>query len=190
MKRKILTIVVLFIIAVVFLCSAGADQQFRDYHPLEAKLVMIGPGAKAIAPSKQGTKVEELLSKAWKDFDRCHWSQAKDAFLSALDADPRNQLAGEGLAISVYRSGDYKGAFKLANDLKASIPSVQELVSEIVVAEVQSMIRAGDFAAASEFLKNFPSSDSGYGRAHELLGGAHELSKQLKAEGMGYPVIR
>ena len=190
MKRKIFTILVLFIIAVVFLGSAGADQQFRNYQPIEAKLVMIGPGTKAVAPTKQMTEVEALLSRAWKNFDRCNWSEAKNAFLGALDVDPKNQLAGEGLAISVYRSGDHEGAFKLANELKASIPSVQGLVSEIVVAEVQSMIRAGDFAAASEFLKNFPSSDSGYGRAHELLGGAFELSKHLKPEGIGYPVIR
>jgi hypothetical protein len=190
MKKKLFTIVVLFIVALIFICSANAGQQLRSYHPLEAKLITIGPVVKAIAPLKQGEKVEGLLSKAWKEFDRRNWAEAKDSFLAALNADPRNQLAGEGLAISVYRSGDYKGAFKVASELKASIPSAQELVSEIVVADVQSMIRAGDFLAASEFLNNFPSLDSGYGRAHELFGGAYGLSKRLKVEGMGYPVLR
>ena len=45
------------------------------------------------------------------------------------------------------------------------------------------MIRNGEFAAASELLGNFPSVDSEYGKAHELLGGAYAIARALKAAG-------
>ena len=183
MKRKLFTIVLLFIVAVISLCKANAGQQVRTFRPLEAKQVAIAPGANAVAVTKRGTEVEGALSEAWKQFDARQWEAAKEGFLTVLGQDPRNRLAAEGLAMSVYRSGDYKGAFDLAKELKPVVPSVQEQVSETVVADVQYMISKGEFAAASEFLGNFPSVDSEYGRAHELLGGAYAISRALKADG-------
>ena len=183
MKRNFFTPFLLFIVAVISLCKADAGQQVRTFRPLEIKQVAIAPGSNAVAVTKCGSEVERAISEAWKHFDARQWEAAREGFLFVLGQVPRNRLAAEGLAMSLYRSGDYKGAFELAKQLKRMVPSVQELVSETVVADVHYMIRNGEFAAASELLGNFPSVDSEYGKAHELLGGAYAIARALKAAG-------
>lgn len=183
MKYKFFAPVLLFIVAVISLCKADAGQHVRSFRPLEIKQVVIAPGWNAVDVTKRGSEVERALSEAWKQFDAHQWAAAREGFLTVLGQVPRNRLAAEGLAMSLYRSGDYKGAYEFAKQLKRRVPSVQELVSETVVADVQYMISNGEFAAASGLLGNFPSMDSEYGRAHELLRGAYAISRALEAAG-------
>tara|TARA_R110000850_G_scaffold102678_2_gene212159 strand:+ start:286 stop:894 length:609 start_codon:yes stop_codon:yes gene_type:complete len=180
MKPTVFTaIALLSILAAAATGQANADQRAREFRPLEAKKVAIRPAAQLTTTTGVARDAETLLSKAWEQFDARQWDEASEAFLSVLGKDPKNRLAAEGLAMSVYRSGDYTGAFELARELKPVMPSVQELVSETVLADVQFMVSKGAIETAQEFMANFPSSDSEYGRAHDLLGGAQSIAAAL-----------
>ena len=143
----------------------SADQRTREYRPLDADKVEIRPAARVNGIMQSSRDADKFLSAAWVQFDNRQWADATESFISALEKDPKSRLAAEGLAMSVYRSGDYSSAFKLGLELKKVIPSVQELLSETVVADVQYMISKGEFDAAREFLNHFPSTDSQYGQA-------------------------
>ncbi|MEM9283963.1 MAG: hypothetical protein AAGA96_19250, partial [Verrucomicrobiota bacterium] len=161
----------------------GDEKKTREFRPLEAKQISILPQVRVDRVSGSESESQRLLGEAWKQFDSRQWSQATDLFLTALEKDPRNQLAAEGLAMSVYRSGDYGSSFKLGKELKPLMPSVQELISETVVADVQYMISKGELDAAKEFMSFFPSTDAQYGRAHELLTGARIIARSLGPDG-------
>lgn len=170
----------------LFLLSGGAVsiadesvQKSREYRPLMAKKVAMQLAARAADVSD----IDSMRSKAWAHFDSREWSDALESFLAVLEKDPGSESAAEGLAMSLYRSGDYASAYRLGRELSEVMPAVSSLVAESVMADVRYMVMQGEYAPAREFLSHFPSNDSLYSGAHSLVADADTITAALGEEG-------
>lgn len=170
----------LFLLASVAVASADDRRSLREYRPLEARRIAVSLAGKAEAVPGREKSAAEFRSLAWRHFDKREWGKATDAFLSALERSPRNVEAAEGLAMSVYHSGDYASAFRLGEELARPMPSVRRIVSETVLADVRSLVAKEDFAGAGELLAFFPASDGVYAEARELAVHADTLVTALR----------
>ena len=170
--------------AFVSLSSAEeSTQRTKQYRPLEATSVSIETGANASLISQQRSAVADGLRKAWSHFDLREWDQAHNAFYSVLEIDSENVTAAEGLAMSLYRAGDYSSAFRLGEELEEAMPSVIRVVGETLLADVRYMIRRGEFEAANEFLAYFPRTATGVDEARQLVADANTITKAVGPEG-------
>ena len=150
----------------------------REFRPLMAKKVAVELASRAAHVAD----VDTVRSQAWAHFDSREWESAIDKFLTVLEKDPASKSAAEGLAMSLYRSGDYKSAYRLGAELSEVMPEIRMVVSESVTADVRYMVKEGDMMAAKEFLAHFPASDNFYTKAHGLLADANSISAGLGSE--------
>lgn len=172
--------------AFVLVISAAAEdttQRTLQFQPLEAKKISIRTAARVDSAIKRTVSAGEHRRQAWAYFDNREWDKATDAFLSALEKDPENVESAEGLAMSVYRAGDYASAHRLGEELREVMPTVARIVSETVLADVRYMVKEGEFAAADEFLTHFPSVDGAYAEARTLVRDAGAIRTALGPDG-------
>lgn len=176
LKPSILTTALIFSFGAASL-QAELKATTREFRPLMAKKVAVELAARAAHVAD----VDSVRSLAWKHFDSREWEQAIDKFLTVLEKDPASKSAAEGLAMSLYRSGDYASAYRLGSELSEVMPEIREVVSEAVTADVRYMVKEGKFDTAKEFLSHFPSIDNHYTRAYSILSDATLISSNLDA---------
>lgn len=165
--------------AIAFLSVSGSllaetTKKTREFRPLEAKKVVFAPAALATTGD-----VGSTLSAAWAHFDQEDWNLAIDEFLTVMESDATNASAAEGLAMSVYRSGDYKAAYRLCVEFASFMPDISETIAAVVLADVRRMVTEGENKAARKLLGNFPKSDLAFTHAHTLVEGAETLAKNV-----------
>lgn len=178
-----------FIIAACFTIlpfSGSAEEgegKTRQYRPLEAKQVAIRTAARVDSAVQDSNSASMLRKKAWQHFDLREWDEAFEAFLDAIEKDPNSVPAAEGLAMSLYHSGDYASAFRLGQELKGAMPTVGRIVTETVLADVRYMIKQGEYDSANEFLSNFPTEDAKIEMARQMVADADTITTALGPDG-------
>ena len=177
LKQSILITVLTFSVGAVSL-KAESKSTTREFRPLMAKKVAVELASRA----NNVTDVDTIRSQAWADFDSRDWDAAIDKFLTVLEKEPASKSAAEGLAMALYRSGDYASAYRLGSELSEVMPEIRTVVSETVMADVRYMVKEGEFDTAKEFLSHFPASDNLYTKAHAMLADANTISVALGAE--------
>lgn len=159
--------------------SSAADVGLRAFVPIDAEAVRIVTRSTETARGRGGAGAEHRR-RAWAFYDRGEWSRANDAFLSAIEQDSGDLEAAEGLAMSVYRSGDYRAAYRLGKELSAVMPSLARLVSGALEADLLGFLDTGDFAAARERLRHFPATEELYARLHRKVSDIDALASGLE----------
>jgi len=169
------------------MAQAGPTPNVREYRPLMAKAVKIEVSGKAVVTDQKGAAA--LTSAGWKHFDAKEWDKAIDQFLSALEKDPADHSAGEGLVMTLYRSEDYASAARLGEEIAPIMPGVKEVLGRTVTAEVRHLVNREEKEAAGKLLAHFPATDIAYREAHGLLDGASAIETALRqgADGMTEP---
>ncbi len=165
------------------LAEEKSTQRIMQYSALEARKVAIRPEARVDLATVKAADAASVRKAAWGRFDLREWADAADLFLTALEKDPESVEAAEGLAMSVYHTGDYDSAYRLGEELSRIMPSVKEVISETVLADVRYMVSKEEFDAANEFLKHFPPSDDSFMVAHQLVNNASAITKALGPDG-------
>jgi len=170
--------------ATIACCSTAAlradgTKTTRDFRPLEAKKIVFTPAALTTTEKASEGSVEALISSAWTHFDLREWDQAIDKFLTVMEQDSKSASAAEGLAMSVYRTSDYKAAYRLSSEFASFMPEISEKIAGVVLADVRFLISRGEHGAALELLSNFPKSDLAYTHAHTLAEGAESLAQSM-----------
>lgn len=170
-----------------------ASQVTREYRALEANKITWSTGAKTTRAETLRAKThpregearsyEEFKRLGWASFDQREWKKATDHFLSALERNPESTEMAEALAVSLYRSGDYRSAYRLGKELSRIVPSVHRIIAETARADVRFMIQRGEFEAASEFLAHFPGEDPAFAATHRLLEGAATITMATAPDG-------
>jgi|TARA_B110000305_G_scaffold221527_1_gene264297 hypothetical protein len=163
--------------------QAEPESTTREFRPLMAKKVAVELAARSASVAD----VDLVRSQAWAHFDSREWPAAIDKFLTVLEKDPASKSAAEGLAMSLYRSGDYASAYRLGSELSEVMPEIRDVVSEAVIADVRYMVKEGELDTAREFLGSFPASDNFYTKAHSLLSDAHSIAVGLGSESKPVP---
>ncbi len=169
---KIISILVLLSGLTFIAHGDEVSQQSRVYHSLEAKKISIRTGVRMVPALKDASSFADFKAIGWDHFDDREWVKATNAFLSALEQDPESEEVAEALSMSLYRSGDYKSAYRLGQELLRIMPSVAYNISQTVAADARCMVKQGEFATAQEFLAHFPASDPSYAKTHQLVSDA------------------
>lgn len=151
--------------------EAAPPVSVREFRPLAAKSVRLS----VTKEGKSSKPSSDYTAKGWGAFDRGNWETAMDAFLSALEANPADASAAEGLTMAVYRSGDRISAAQLGEEFFPVMPWIRDVVVETLVVEVRREIEEGKVREVKELAANLP-----YG------GGAYE-EVRLLAESQGEP---
>jgi hypothetical protein len=162
---------------------AGPKSSTRDYRPIVAKSVRIElAGAvrsqKGVVGVKGGTGAAR---EGWVHFDRQEWEMAMDRFLAALESDPGDVSAAEGLAMAVYRSGDRASAAAIADELAFAMPWIRGIVAETVLADVRADLVRGDLVVARTLVEALPHGGGAYDESRLLVEGA--LAESAAAAG-------
>ncbi|MEX2580437.1 MAG: hypothetical protein WD342_15370 [Verrucomicrobiales bacterium] len=164
------------------LLQADPARTIRDFRSIEALKISLGTASKTSENERDSPSTGTLLSEAWNDFDSHEWKKAINGFLTVLEQDPRNRSAAEGLAMGVYRSGDYYSTYRLDVELSDVMPDISEKIASVVLADVRHCIAMGQNGAARELLAHFPVSDAAYAHAHSLADGAETLAKSIGSD--------
>ena len=174
---------IIAIVTATILCFSAAalradtTKTTREFRPLEAKKIVIAPSAKATFGDVSEANTGAVLSSAWKHFDLREWDQAIDKFLTVMEQDTENASAAEGLAMSVYRTGDYKAAYRLSVEFASFMPEISEKIAGVVLADVRYMVSQSEREVARELLSHFPKSDLAFTHAHTLVESAETLAQ-------------
>ena len=147
---------------------AGPKSAVREFRPLLAKSVRIEVAA--AAPVREDSA--DSVRQAWDHFDRGEWEKAMDLFLDALESNPRDVSAAEGLTMTVYRSGDRASAAEIAEELSFAMPWIRGMVAEAVLADVRSNLDRGEIALACNLADSLPYGGGAYGETRSLVEGA------------------
>lgn len=153
---------------------ADTTTKTREFRALEAKKVVFAP-----ATQVQVSGVEATLSAAWEHFDQEEWGQAIDKFLTVMEQDVKNPSAAEGLAMSVYRSSDYKAAYRLCVEFAGFMPEISDKIAAVVLTDVRFLIGRDDRKAARKLLGHFPKTDLAFTHAHTLIESADTLAQNV-----------
>ena len=150
------------------LAEAGPKLNTREYRPLSAKMVRINVSG-AVTPSSKGAAKRR---EGWARFDQKEWEKSMDNFLSALEFDPTDDSAAEGLTMAVYRSGDRISAANLAEEFSEVMPWIRGMVAETVLADVKAELEKGGLTAAETLMGNLPYGAGAYDGVRSLVEGA------------------
>jgi len=156
--------------------------EVRQFEPIEAKAVRI-VSSQAVPAKGRAAAAAEHRQSAWSYYDRGDWARANDAFLSAIEQNPGDLESAEGLAMSVYRSGDFRAAYRLGKELASVMPSLARLVSGSVEADVRDFMNEGDLAGARALLRHFPATEDLYARLHRMVSDIDALASGLERSG-------
>ncbi|MEM1440705.1 MAG: hypothetical protein AAGF67_00080 [Verrucomicrobiota bacterium] len=182
-----------FLLTVLAPGSLEADQVAREFRPLEAKQIEIQPAAKANPSKSQDSAATPYLRTAWSHFDSKSWDAAMNSFLAALEADPESREAAEGLAMSIYQSGDYDSAYRLGEELKVVMPNVRRMIAETALHDARALVAKGQFSAARAFLAHFPATGPTLAYAHDIVHSADTLTTAVnsnEAQPLSAPLVR
>lgn len=139
----------------------------RDFRPLVAKSVRVAP------VSASGSRVISAATReGWDHFDRQQWEKAMDHFLVALETDPTDVSAAEGLTMAVYRSGDRVSAAEIAEELCFSMPWIRGMVAKTLLADVQAELDRGELVVARGIVESLPYGSGAYDDARAIVEGA------------------
>ncbi len=144
---------------------AAPKAQSREYRPLMAKAVRIELSGQAGAQGKAAVATRE----GWGHFDKAQWEKAMDRFLSALELDPTNASAAEGLTMAVYRSGDRRSAAELGEEFSSSMPWIRNMVAESILADAKDGVERGEVAALRELVAALPYGGGAYAPVRILV---------------------
>ncbi|HQZ29129.1 MAG: hypothetical protein KA250_10615 [Verrucomicrobiales bacterium] len=169
-------------LVVPFATSALADvsSQTREYRPLIAKAVRIEISNKV--DQAAATDASQLRRDGWSQFDRKHWEKAIDLFLSALEKEPSDQSAAEGLTMSLYQSGDYASVIRLGDQLTESMPDIKRIIARTLEADVLALVNQDQLDQARKLLAHFPGEDVSFLPARQVLGRAVALESEITKE--------
>jgi hypothetical protein len=156
--------------------SAAPQPKQREYRALMAKSVtMTVSGA---AGETQG-KGAAMAREGWSLFDRARWEQAMDRFLGALEADPTDASAAEGLTMAVYRSGDRISAAQLGEEFAPAMPWIRTQVAETLLVDLKNELERGELAPSLALVESLPHGAGAYDRVRALLEGAVAESAEI-----------
>jgi hypothetical protein len=158
---------------------AAPRQNSRDYRPLPAKAVRVQVAGSALKGGKAAAKTRE----GWSHFDRKEWEPAMDAFLSALELDPTDASAAEGLTMAVYRSGDRISAAELGEEFAMAMPWIRGMVVETLLVDVKAEVEREDLAKLDQLVERLPHADGAYDPVRDLVGEGPEK------KGVNKPVV-
>lgn len=164
---------------------AGGNQVTREFRPLEARKVTIQTAGKVEALPKSESR--SALRLAWSHFDAKEWNDANEAFVRALAADPDSREAAEGLAMSIYQSGDLASAYRLGEELKIVMPNVSRIVASTALTDAQGFIAKGKFSEARSLLSHFPATSPTLVYAHHLVETADTLTTAVREQEASLP---
>lgn len=159
---------------------AGVSSQTREYRPLAAKAVRIEVSNQV--DKAELTEATQLRRDGWNQFDQQHWEKAIDLFLSALDKEPSDDSAAEGLTMSLYQSGDYASAARLGDELIEVMPDIKRIVARTLEADVLALVNQDQLEEARELLAHFPGEDATYLPARQVLGRAVAVESGITKE--------
>ncbi|MCB1230113.1 MAG: BCSC C-terminal domain-containing protein [Verrucomicrobiae bacterium] len=99
------------------------------------------------------------LETGWAYFDDRQWESARQWFQKALQFDSQSKRAAEGLVMSVYRSGEPLGAYRIAKEHAALVPEGPGIVVKAVSTTGQQLVNDGELEKAETLLDGFPDSE-------------------------------
>jgi len=102
-------------------------------------------------------------------FRQGHWETAGEWYLTALDLDPVNALAAEGLVMSAFKAGQYNHAYWVGSELSETIPGVKEKLVQVANREIDQLILTHQINKAGEMLAQFPAEETGFAEARQRL---------------------
>ncbi len=152
----------------VSFAEAAPKTQSREFRPMMAKAVRIELSGKAGGQGKAAVATRE----GWAHFDKAEWEKAMDRFLSALELDPADASAAEGLTMAVYRSGDRRSAAELGEEFSSAMPWIRGMVAETVLSDVKAEVERGEIASSQELVAALPHGGGAYDRVRILVEGA------------------
>lgn len=156
--------------------SAAPQPKQREYRALLAKSVtMTVSGA---AGQSQG-KGAEMAREGWRHFDLAQWEKAMDRFLAALEADPTDTSAAEGLTMAVYRSGDRNSAAQLGEEFAPAMPWIRTHVAETLLVDLRHEMERGELAPSLALVETLPHGAGAYDEVRSLLESAAAESAEI-----------
>lgn len=167
------------VFGIATLATAAPQPNSREYRPLAAKSVRIQVAGAALKGGKAASKTRE----GWSHFDRKEWEPAMDSFLSALELDPADASAAEGLTMAVYRSGDRISAAELGEEFSTAMPWIRGMVVETLLVDVKAEVERGDVGKLDQLVERLPHADGAYDPVRDLVGEGPEK------KGVNKPVV-
>lgn len=163
--------------------AAAPRPNSREYRPLAAQSVRIQVAGAALKGGKAASKTRE----GWSHFDLKEWEPAMDAFLSALELDPTDASAAEGLTMAVYRSGDRISAAELGEEFSTAMPWIRGMVVETLLVDVKAEVERGELAKLDQLVERLPHANGAYDPVRDLVGEGPE-KKGVKKPVVSAPV--
>ena len=102
-----------------------------------------------------------------------------DRFLAALEADPTDASAAEGLTMAVYRSGDRISAAQLGEEFAPAMPWIRTQVAETLLVDLRNELDRGELAPSLALVETLPHGAGAYDRVRDLLEGAAAESAEI-----------
>ena len=121
------------------------------------------------APSVRESDAEKAIGVAETYFRREMWESAAEWYLKALDWNPSSAVAAEGFVMSAFQAGQYNYAYRIGEDISATIPGVKEKVIRAANEEISQLLKDFRFEEAAELLDHFPLEEEGFKDAREYL---------------------
>lgn len=168
--------VAVLLILVAAPASAAPQPKQREYRALLAKSVAMTVSG---AAGQSRGKGAAMAREGWSLFDRARWEQAMDRFLAALEADPTDASAAEGLAMAVYRSGDRNSAAQLGEEFAPAMPWIRTQIAETLLGDLKNELDRGELAPSLALVESLPHGAGAYDRVRALLEGAAAESAEI-----------
>ncbi len=154
---------------VVSSISAAPKPNQREYRALLAKSVTMTVSGAAGQEQDGGAA---LTRDGWNHFDRAKWELAMDRFLAALEMNPTDTSAAEGLTMAVYRSGDRVSAAQLGEEFARAMPWIRHQVAETLLVDLKGELERGELTPSLALVESLPYGAGAYDRVRSLLEGA------------------
>ena len=174
-KTSLLPFLIIF--AIVSIASdVHAGLSIREFRPVE-------PARVNVRAVQSDDHESALLRKGWEQYDKKAWDHAIGSFLDVVEVNPGNKAAAEGLAMSLYHSGDYKSAYRFAFELEGVVPRVREMMEGLLISDVRLLIEENKIEEAQNLVRFFPESGKSYAEAHQLVRTTCTIEAALTTDG-------
>lgn len=105
----------------------------------------------------------------WAYYENAQWPVAERWFSHALEFDPANSRAAEGLIMTAYRSGDTRRAYDLAATHQSLVPSGRDIVATAAATTASQWIESGDIDKAQSLISQFPPEEKAFDGARHAI---------------------
>lgn len=102
-------------------------------------------------------------------FNKSEWELAAEWYLSALDCDPMNKQAAQGLVMSIFEAGKYQHAYQSSIEYSKTFPGIKHLLIKSAADEVHKLLEAKQYDAADALLNQFPDTEMALSSSRVLL---------------------